>query len=410
MGRYVVKVPDIGEGMTEAEIVAWHVEPGQVIREEDPLVDVMTDKATVELPAPVAGTVVAIHGAAGEKRPVGSELVELDVAGEGNAAAASLIGATGGCSRRTPALSPQAGEGSSRAPASQPLSPPRGEGGPAPRASGASGRAARKTGSRPDGAAARAKSRWPRRRCGARLGARHRAAIRARHRAGRAASPTQDLDAYVAGPTGARPRHAWPGPRATASRRSPIIGLRRAIAERSAGIEAAHPAFLLCRGSRRHRARGIARRSSTRALCRPRAPDPAAVPDPRDRQCRRGAPAGQRPLRRRGRRAAPPPRRACRRRDADRRRADGAGGAPRRGARSVAESPPNCAGSPTAARAGKAAREELTGSTITVTSLGALGGIASDAGHQLPGGRDRRRQPHRRAAGGARRPDRRCAR
>ena len=81
MGRYVVKVPDIGEGMTEAEIVAWHVAPGQVIREEDPLVDVMTDKATVELPAPIAGTVVAIHGTPGEKRPVGSELVELDVVG-----------------------------------------------------------------------------------------------------------------------------------------------------------------------------------------------------------------------------------------------------------------------------------------------------------------------------------------
>ena len=84
MGRYVVKVPDIGEGMTEAEIVAWHVAPGQVIREEDPLVDVMTDKATVELPAPVAGTVLAIHGQPGERRPVGSELVVLDVLGEGN--------------------------------------------------------------------------------------------------------------------------------------------------------------------------------------------------------------------------------------------------------------------------------------------------------------------------------------
>src|SRR5438874_1853054 len=88
MGRYVVKVPDIGEGMTEAEIVAWHVAPGQVIREEDPLVDVMTDKATVELPAPIAGTVVAIHGQPGDKRPVGSELVVLDVAGEGNVPAA----------------------------------------------------------------------------------------------------------------------------------------------------------------------------------------------------------------------------------------------------------------------------------------------------------------------------------
>src|SRR5713101_2603632 len=89
MGRYVVKLPDIGEGTTEAEIVAWHVKPGQVIREEDPLVDVMTDKATVELPAPIAGTVVAINGAIGEKRPVGSELVVLEVAGEGNVVAAA---------------------------------------------------------------------------------------------------------------------------------------------------------------------------------------------------------------------------------------------------------------------------------------------------------------------------------
>jgi len=86
MGRYVVKVPDIGEGTTEAEIVKWHVAPGQEIREEDPLVDVMTDKATVEIPAPIAGTVVAIEGQVGEKRPVGSLLVTLDVAGAGNVA------------------------------------------------------------------------------------------------------------------------------------------------------------------------------------------------------------------------------------------------------------------------------------------------------------------------------------
>jgi 2-oxoisovalerate dehydrogenase E2 component (dihydrolipoyl transacylase) len=113
MARYVVKVPDIGEGMTEAEIVAWHVAPGQVIREEDPLVDVMTDKATVELPAPVAGTVVAIHGAPGEKRPVGSELVELDVAGEGNAGEkASTSQAAKPQQPLTPTLSPQAGRGS----------------------------------------------------------------------------------------------------------------------------------------------------------------------------------------------------------------------------------------------------------------------------------------------------------
>ena len=62
MGRYIVKVPDIGEGTTEAEIVKWHVAPGQEIREEDPLVDVMTDKATVEIPAPIATTVPARSG------------------------------------------------------------------------------------------------------------------------------------------------------------------------------------------------------------------------------------------------------------------------------------------------------------------------------------------------------------
>jgi 2-oxoisovalerate dehydrogenase E2 component (dihydrolipoyl transacylase) len=94
MGRYVVKLPDVGEGMTEAEIVAWHVSVGQEIREEDPLVDVMTDKATVELPAPVAGTVVAINGKPGEKRPVGSELVVLDVAGAGNVAESAKPAAT----------------------------------------------------------------------------------------------------------------------------------------------------------------------------------------------------------------------------------------------------------------------------------------------------------------------------
>ena len=80
MARYVVKLPDIGEGMTEAEIVAWHVKPGDVIREEDPLVDVMTEKATVEIPSPVSGTVVGLGGAVGDKRPVGSELATLEVA------------------------------------------------------------------------------------------------------------------------------------------------------------------------------------------------------------------------------------------------------------------------------------------------------------------------------------------
>ena len=118
MGRYIVKLPDIGEGTTEAEIVKWHVSPGQEIREEDPLVDVMTDKATVEIPAPIAGTVVAIEGQIGEKRPVGSQLVTLDVAGAGNEAdgarpaARSTKSAAQSKRPLTPAPSPQAGRGS----------------------------------------------------------------------------------------------------------------------------------------------------------------------------------------------------------------------------------------------------------------------------------------------------------
>src|SRR5437762_10747277 len=126
MGRYVVKLPDIGEGTTEAEIVAWHIAPGQAIREDDPLVDVMTDKATVELPAPVAGTVVAINGAVGEKRPVGSELVVLDVAGEGNVAAAATPHPPAESAAGPP--SPAVRERVRAAPSPQPLSRIAGEG------------------------------------------------------------------------------------------------------------------------------------------------------------------------------------------------------------------------------------------------------------------------------------------
>ena len=86
MGRWAVKLPDIGEGTTEAEIVAWHVAPGDLVREEDPLVDVMTEKATVEIPAPVSGTVLSLGGAVGDKLAVGSALAVLEVAGEGNLA------------------------------------------------------------------------------------------------------------------------------------------------------------------------------------------------------------------------------------------------------------------------------------------------------------------------------------
>ncbi|WP_066559583.1 dihydrolipoamide acetyltransferase family protein [Croceicoccus bisphenolivorans] len=85
MGTYKFRLPDIGEGVAEAEVTAWHVKPGDVIEEDDPLCDVMTDKATVDMTSPVGGTVRAIHGEVGEMKAVGSVLVELEVEGSGNA-------------------------------------------------------------------------------------------------------------------------------------------------------------------------------------------------------------------------------------------------------------------------------------------------------------------------------------
>jgi 2-oxoisovalerate dehydrogenase E2 component (dihydrolipoyl transacylase) len=79
MGRFVFKLPDVGEGIAEAEVVNWHVAVGSAVAEDDPLVDVMTDKATVEIPSPRAGRVLAITGGPGDKVRVGAELLVLDV-------------------------------------------------------------------------------------------------------------------------------------------------------------------------------------------------------------------------------------------------------------------------------------------------------------------------------------------
>ncbi|MBJ9750997.1 dihydrolipoamide acetyltransferase family protein [Burkholderia cepacia] len=84
MGIHVIKMPDIGEGIAEVELVAWHVEVGQTIKEDQPLADVMTDKAAVEIPSPVTGKVIELGGRIGEMMAVGSELIRLEVEGAGN--------------------------------------------------------------------------------------------------------------------------------------------------------------------------------------------------------------------------------------------------------------------------------------------------------------------------------------
>ncbi|MFN3464073.1 MAG: dihydrolipoamide acetyltransferase family protein [Terricaulis sp.] len=85
MGQFVFKLPDVGEGTAEAEIVAWHVRVGDVVKEDAPLVDVMTDKATVEMTSPVAGKIISLNGEPGDMAPVGGAIVVFETEAEGDA-------------------------------------------------------------------------------------------------------------------------------------------------------------------------------------------------------------------------------------------------------------------------------------------------------------------------------------
>ncbi len=89
MGKFEFKLPDIGEGVVEGEVVEWMVAVGDTVKEDDPILSVMTDKATVEIPAPCDGVVASIVGEAGDILPVGGVCIVFDVEGEGNASEAA---------------------------------------------------------------------------------------------------------------------------------------------------------------------------------------------------------------------------------------------------------------------------------------------------------------------------------
>jgi 2-oxoisovalerate dehydrogenase E2 component (dihydrolipoyl transacylase) len=99
MGEYAIKMPDIGEGIAEVEVVEWRVQPGDTVAEDQILADVMTDKATIEIPSPVAGTVLALGGKPGVLMAVGAELIRLEVEGSGNAAPRSAADAAASAAR-----------------------------------------------------------------------------------------------------------------------------------------------------------------------------------------------------------------------------------------------------------------------------------------------------------------------
>ena len=124
MGTYIIKTPDIGEGIAEVELVAWHVQPGDQVASDQILADVMTDKATVEIPSPVAGKVLALSGAVGQAMAVGSELVRLQVIGAGNVKADSAAPPQPAQPAARPAAAVQgSAPASAAAPAVQPKQP-----------------------------------------------------------------------------------------------------------------------------------------------------------------------------------------------------------------------------------------------------------------------------------------------
>jgi 2-oxoisovalerate dehydrogenase E2 component (dihydrolipoyl transacylase) len=116
MSRYVFKLPDLGEGTVEAEIVGWRVKPGDSVSEDEVIVEVMTDKAAVEVPSPVSGRVLSTTGAPGDMVPVGAELIVLETEAGAKAAVAAAASAASPPAASAAAVR-TAGNGAAGAPA-----------------------------------------------------------------------------------------------------------------------------------------------------------------------------------------------------------------------------------------------------------------------------------------------------
>ena len=218
MGTHIITMPDIGEGIAEVELVAWRVQPGDTVSEDQILVDVMTDKATVEIPSPVVGTVLALGGEVGQVLAVGAELIRIEVAGAGNVKGAAPVTAA-----PAPAATPAA-------PAAQPA--PQTKAAPvktpAPQAAPVAkdvARAVRQAGEKPIASPAVRRRAWD-------------TGIDLQYVAGSGAAGRivqEDLDAYAAGKASA-PSGASGGESRYTERHDetaiPVIGLRRKIAQK----------------------------------------------------------------------------------------------------------------------------------------------------------------------------------
>ena len=351
MGVHVIKMPDIGEGIAEVELVAWRVKPGDTVAEDQVLADVMTDKATVEVPSPVVGTVIALGGEIGQVMAVGSELIRIEVEGAGNvrAAPAAPAGAAVPSAAPAPAV------------AAPPPPPPR-ETARAPVA-----QATRRPGDKPVTSPAVRRRAWD-------LG------IELQFVSGSGPDGRithEDLDAYAARAPGAQPSNA--GMR-YAERNDeaaiPVIGLRRKIAQRMQEAKRRIPHFtyveeidvteLEALRARLNAQWGAARGRVTllpllaRAIVLGVRAFPqinARFDDEAGVVTRHGAVHIGIATQTDGGLMVPVLRHAE--------------------ARDLWATAAEIARLAEAARAGRATREELAGSTITITSLGALGGIVT---------------------------------
>ena len=121
MGIHVIKMPDIGEGIAEVELVVWHVKVGDMVAEDQILADVMTDKATVEIPSSVAGKVLALGGEVGQVMAVGSEVIRIEVEGAGNLKPGAAAAAPAAIATAAPAPEPAKPVAPAAAPAAVPV-------------------------------------------------------------------------------------------------------------------------------------------------------------------------------------------------------------------------------------------------------------------------------------------------
>ncbi|WLI91377.1 dihydrolipoamide acetyltransferase family protein [Massilia sp. R2A-15] len=234
MGVHVIKMPDLGEGIAEVEVVEWRVKPGDKVVEDQVLADVMTDKATVEIPSPVHGTVTTLGCEIGQALSVGAALITLEVEGEGNAATMKAPPAS---RQQAPAAAPAAASAAAAAPAPKPAPAPEpvAKAAPAPAPVAAKVVSLRAEGEKPLAAPAVRQRAWD-------LGVE----LQFVHGSGPAGRITHaDLDAFVArGP--ARPAGGGNDDRYAqrdGEHAVPVIGLRRKIAEKMQDAKRRIPHF-----------------------------------------------------------------------------------------------------------------------------------------------------------------------